>query len=388
MQKRGSDLNRAFIYFFMYCPLGTICPLIGQYLSSIGFSGTQVGVVTSLGTCAAVLGGLFWGKLYANIVNKKAMLAVMCVFAAVFCMLSTTTTVFAVYAIIYSCMYFFQGPSHGIIDSIAVSNSNNFPILRGTGAIGYAVAAFVVGKYAEAKGLDSIFILYAITFVIAIAFIMREKNPPLEKDESEKITMAMLFQNKQFVKLLVCAFFMTGTSVANNTYFGYLFRDGGGTVAGIGLAFLLMAGGEAPMMALAPKLSKKIGTEKLILICAALMVGRFGFYAIGPSYKVLLATFFLQGITQGIILVEIVKYFDKIVEPKFSGIAISVYYALGNNFSVIVCSLIGGVILDLAGPQAVYWSFAIINAIAVALYIVLRMYKPAATPGLQEASAE
>lgn len=38
--KNDSDLKRAVLYFFIYCPLGIICPLIGQYLSSIGFSGT------------------------------------------------------------------------------------------------------------------------------------------------------------------------------------------------------------------------------------------------------------------------------------------------------------------------------------------------------------
>ena len=54
------------LYFLIYCPLGVLCPLIGQYLSSIGFSGTQVGTVTSLGTAAAVLGGMFWGKVDAN----------------------------------------------------------------------------------------------------------------------------------------------------------------------------------------------------------------------------------------------------------------------------------------------------------------------------------
>ena len=42
--------------------MGAICPLIGQYLSSIGFSGTQVGVVTAFGTGAAVFGGMFWGS--------------------------------------------------------------------------------------------------------------------------------------------------------------------------------------------------------------------------------------------------------------------------------------------------------------------------------------
>ena len=38
---------------------------------TFGFSGTQVGTVTSMGTAAAVLGGMFWGKVYANASHKK-----------------------------------------------------------------------------------------------------------------------------------------------------------------------------------------------------------------------------------------------------------------------------------------------------------------------------
>lgn len=74
--------------------------------------------------------------------------------------------------------------------------------------------------------------------------------------------MKDLFKNKVFVRLLICAFFMTGTSIAHNTYFGYLFRQEGGSVAGIGTAFFLMAGSEAIVMAAASRFSKKIGTEK------------------------------------------------------------------------------------------------------------------------------
>lgn len=109
--QRGSDLNRCILYFFIYCPLGSLCPLIGQYLSSIGFSGTQVGIITSLGTGAAILAGLLWGKIYANIDKKRWLIISMCMAAAGLGLLSSTTVVFAAFALIYSMMYAFQVPA-------------------------------------------------------------------------------------------------------------------------------------------------------------------------------------------------------------------------------------------------------------------------------------
>ena len=101
------------LYFLIYCPLGVLCPLIGQYLSSIGFSGTQVGTVTSLGTAAAVLGGMFWGKVYANASHKKRVIAIMFTGAAIMSVAGLSTKVFIIYAAVYSVMYFFQDPYTG-----------------------------------------------------------------------------------------------------------------------------------------------------------------------------------------------------------------------------------------------------------------------------------
>lgn len=372
---KNSDLRRAFLYFFIYCPLGIICPLIGQYLSSIGFSGTQVGTITSLGTGTAILAGLFWGKIYANTSRKKILLAFMCLAAATLGVVSTGTTIFIIYAVIYSGMYFFQGPIHGLSDAFVLDRSEHFSAIRATGAAGYAVAVFVAGRVAESTGLKSIFFMYAGAYVIAACFFLREEETTTFRTAEEKVKMSVLFKDRNFVKLLICAFFLMGTNVGNSTYFGYLFREQGGSVAGIGVAFLLMAGSEAPFMALTPVLSRKFGAEKTLLFAMVMAVIRFGFYSTGPDYKVLLATFFLQGMTNGIILVEIVKYFGRIVEPRLSSVSISVFYAIGNSLSVILCSFIGGIMLDMAGACAVYRFFAIFNFVSVILYIALGMHR-------------
>ncbi|MEE0797749.1 MAG: MFS transporter, partial [Anaerovoracaceae bacterium] len=102
MKQNGSDVNRCLLYFFIYCPLGSLCPLIGQYLSSIGFSGTQVGIITSLGTGSAILAGLLWGRIYANTGRKRLLIAAMFLAAAVLSVLSSMTAVFVIFALIYT----------------------------------------------------------------------------------------------------------------------------------------------------------------------------------------------------------------------------------------------------------------------------------------------
>ena len=366
------------LYFLIYFPMGAICPLIGQYLSSIGFTGTQVGVVTAFGTGAAVIGGMFWGRVYANSRRKRLVVAAMFILAAASSIVSLTITSFLLYTLIYGILYFNQGPSHGLCDSMIMDKNENFPAIRAMGAIGYAVAVFICGQLAKVMGLRVNFMIHAAVFILA-ALMMRTFSEPAnysQKHETgEAIKISELFKDKDFKQLLVFSFFALGPTMANNTYFSYLYIDAGGDVAGVGLAFLLMAGAEAPFMWLVPWLNKRITTEKLIVAgCAAGLI-RFLIYSFGPSRAVLLGTFFLQGILNGILLVEVVKYFGKIVPPRLASLSVATYYALGNSFSSIICNLLGGVIMDAAGIKATYGFFAALYVISLMLYLLLGLHK-------------
>ena len=318
---------------------------------------------------------MIWGTVYANSAHKKRLIALIFLAAGTFAVLTLTTTNFVLYTVLYAAMYMFQGPVHGLCDSFVMENQKNYPVVRSFGAVGYSVAVYFAGNYAEVHGLETIFYIYAITFFLAAIVIMGEKEPPYYGGKEEKISIRELLLNRRYLKLLVCSFFVFGCAMGNSTYFGYLFRDGGGSLSGIGLAFLLMAGSETIFMLLIPLLNRKIPTEKLTLVAIVICGLRFAFYSTGPNYKVLLGTFFLQGMSNGVIWVEFVKYFGKIVEPRLSSIAVSVFYAIGNNFSTIMCSLAGGILLDVAGAKASYIFFAICNGLACILYIVFGLHK-------------
>ena len=377
-ENKKENIKSCWLYFFSYSSLGVLCPLIGQYLSSIGFSGTQVGIITSLGTAMSVVSGIFWGKIYANASKQRWVIGGLFFGAAFFAIAGLATRDFYVYALIYSCVYFFQGPVHGFCDNLVIAGNENFPVIRSLGAVGYAVAVFAAGKYAEKSGLDKIFYMYAIAFIIAAIIILRKREPKSRENKERKVKIREVLKNRRYMQLLVCSFFVLGTNVGNSTYFGYLYREGGGTVAGIGLAFLLMAGSEAPFMFIIPYLRRKFSSQKLLLFSMVVCVLRFAFYGTGPTWQMLLFTFFLQGMSNGILLVEIVRYFGMIVEPELSDIAVSTYYAMGNSLSVIICSLIGGVLLDVVGAKGIYLFFAAWNSVAVALYISMGLHKQVA----------
>ncbi len=381
-EKQNNTRKFKAAYIFIYAPIGVLCPLIGQYLSSIGFSGTQIGTVTAVSTGVAIFASTFWGDKYTNCRDGRKVLFFLCIAAAAMALLNSFITVFAIFTITYGVMYFFQGPVMGLADAMVLESDENFASVRLCGAVGYALSVFAGGKIGGLLGLDKIFIVYAVTFVIGglIVMTIRLQNAhphEIEKtsDTEDKIKFSELFKEKKAIALIICGIFMFGTNVANNTYFSFLFRDGGGTVAGVGTAFLLMVGSEAPFMALAPKLAAKFSQQRLIAAAMILSAVRFGWYASGPSSQWLIALFFLQGMVNGVLLVEYMKYISSVVNPRVIGIAVSAFYAVSSNGGTILCNFFGGVAMDHFGSVGVYGLFSTLNVIGVVMYFAFGLHK-------------
>jgi PPP family 3-phenylpropionic acid transporter len=168
---------------------------------------------------------------------------------------------------------------------------------------------------------------------------------------------------------------MGGTNVANNTYFSFLYTEGGGTVAGVGVAMLLMVGSEVPFMALCEKITARFTMERVVLAAMAISCVRFLLYGMGLPWWMLIVLSFSQGMVNGIILVEFVRYAAKLAQDGYESLAISTYYVIGSNLSTICCQLIGGILLDKIGAAGVYSFFGLFNLCGVILYLAFKLQR-------------
>ena len=375
-----NHVKYAALYNFSYVPLGALLPLIGQYMKHIGFSGAQIGTVTATGTAVAIFASAFWGKIYSKSAGKQGVLMLLCIMAAVVCLILSGIRVYVLFVICFGVMYFFQAPIMSLADSFTVENMQSFGGLRAWGAVGFAAAVFLAGNVAEAAGIDKIFWFYIISFAIAAAIIKSIKHTGAHSrrgeaaDANEKSYRSVL-SDKYIRRLILCAFFMGGTNVANNTYFSFLYIEGGGTVAGVGAAMLLMVGSEVPFMAWCEKLARRVTKERIILAAMVISVVRFLLYGMGLPWWMLIVLSFSQGAVNGILLIEFVRYVADLAPKGSESLAISAYYIIGSNLSTICCQLAGGVILDEIGAYGVYIFFGLFNLTGVILYWRFGLYR-------------
>ena len=115
--------------------------------------------------------------------------------------------------------------------------------------------------------------------------------------------MKKLLSNTNYLVFLIASFLIGGTITANNSYFGLLYGELGGSISGIGLAFLLFAGSEAPIMAVVQNFSKRVNLILGLMISCLFFVLRYYWYGSMPAPKWILAFFFIQGLSIGSYLV-------------------------------------------------------------------------------------
>jgi PPP family 3-phenylpropionic acid transporter len=382
------------IYTFTYAAIGMLLPLLGQYLAQIGFSGVQIGAATAAATLVGISAAPFWGYRSHHSKDSARVVIFICMAAAVVIVGLVFIKQYFAFLLGYVAFAFFQVPVIPLTDAMTLQNRIPFGAVRKWGAIGFAVGVFFAGQAAEATSLSIIFPLCAFGYAVACILMIRLRNggqlvtaaEPAElfklsesTDPSETVkhrgSYLVLLKNKRLMALLFAAFFICGTNVANNTYFGFLYKDSGGSIAGIGVAFLLMCSGEAPFMAWTEKLEKILTMERMILISLCISALRYLWYSTSPAPALLIGTFFLQGMVNGIVLVEFVHYVAKLVEPSMIGMAMTLYQAVSSSSSSILCQFIGGAILDFYGSTQVYLFFSIYNMIGIILYVGFRLYK-------------
>lgn len=375
------------LYIFSFAAIGVLFPLIGQYLDRIGFTGTEIGIVTASATAIGILSNSFWGSVYHKTNRSKKLILILCVITGLLSLLLMLINQFEFFLLLYIIIFFFENPIFPLIDATTIETNYPFGAARKWGAVGFALGIGVAGTVADHVGLISIFPMFMafllLTAVFLIIFLNKRRDFPSQAIRDERIGQGVgalrmskvgcyndLLHNKKYMALLASLFFYMGPTMAHNTYFSFLYIDVGGTVAGMGLVLLLMVISEMPFMAWTERICEKFTLEKMIVIAMFVSALRFLWYSTNPDPSLLAVTFFIQGFTNGIILVEGIKYIYKIVGQSMVSLAIPLFTALSSNCGTITCQLVGGIIVEHYGGGGVYLFYGLFNIVGISIYMI------------------
>lgn len=377
------------LYTSIYFAIGALTSLLVLYLETIGFSGTQTGMIMAAGSLVLIFSQPFWGVVCDKTQKTLIVLRLTLIMAGLLAVVLAYIYQFYLFLIIYCLMHFFQGANAPISDTLAINASNkegsNFGALRQYGAIGFAIAVFIVSNVSEYLGLNVIFFFYFFAYLIPAIFFRAKIEVTDRKFQMNLLTgLKALVKIPEFKYILTATFFIFGPIVANNNYFSLLFRHSGGSLAGVGIAFLLFAGSEAPFMKLSNQFVKKIGIENTLIAASFISMIRWFWYASGPSPEFMLGLFLLQGLSVGVYIVTAAQFVTDHSIPELRVTAMTIYSSAGIGLGGIFCQMMGGVLLDQYNVLAIYKFFGISSIIGLFCLYGIKNKKKACHPNLNK----
>lgn len=362
-----------YMYFFQYFGIGAFLPLLSVYLKSIGLTGIQIGTITSIGSLMTIISPPLWGIISDRTHKHKMVILFMMTICIISGFLIPTATNYVVLMPIFIVFNIGMSAMNPLTDGITISSPYDYGKTRLWGSVGFAIAAFSIGKLVVVTQISIIFYGFIISLLIAMYFLIRI---PVSKTKSSMIKfkdIKVLLTNKDYVKLLLITLLTSGTINGNNIFFGLLFEELGGQLSMVGFAFLLFAISEVPIMHYAQVFLRKYGDLKLLAIAVTIGWVRWFIYAIVSSPNTLLWLFFLQGLFFGLYFVSIADFTGKRVQENLRSTAITLNVAVGFGIGGMITNYISGLLYEWVNAQAIYAFYSI--SCLLAIFIAINLYR-------------
>lgn len=333
-------------YFFLFFAYGAFFPLLTSFLEYKGLNGSEIGYITAIGPIITILTQPIWGMATDRYQNHKFILFLSIIAVIVTVLFFPWLQSFIGIFLLIIIFHVFQAPITPLADTIALNFAHEQRISYGDirlwGAIGFAVASYIAGQVAELTSLSSIFYIVAISFVISLFFLSPLSFAGKRTHVNIWAGLKDLIRIPHFLLFLLFAFFIFGAMNSNNYYFGIYYQHIGGSLAVVGLVFLLSSGSEAPVMRLAGRIIAKLGLENTLLLAAVVSLLRWILFFLIHHPLIIIALFFLQGISIGLFLTAAPQYVREHTPKTVQVTALTLYTAFGNGIGTFVCNLVGG----------------------------------------------
>ncbi len=361
-------------YFFIFFSFGSFLPLLSPFLKERGFSGLNIGSALALGALVTIIMQPLWGYLADKYKNSKVIVFILITCYTLAGLTMSLGAGVGKLTIIYGVFMVFFSGIMPVIDSMVVGNGLEFGKVRLWGAMGFALGAQVTGVMAENHGLPSIFIAITLSNILVLILTARiddRSHSEIRDGSLDRGDILKLLSNKGYLIFLVASFLVGGSMTGHNNYFSLLYRELGGSLSGVGLAFLLFAGSEAPVMALVQNLSRRINVTSGLVISSLIFSLRWLWYSTMPDHKFILILFFIQGLSIGSFLVLVTLYISEVTTPDLRTTALAIYFSFSAGLGGMFAQYFSGLILNNYGIARVYSFYFVMSFLGGGLYLLL-----------------
>lgn len=359
-------------YFWFYAGVGAFIPFNALYYRSLGFSGLELGILTSLPAIATALLGPVWGIVADTFGLHRQIMRIVLLLAAGIVWLLTDITTFVPFMVVIALLAVVLVPVPSLWDSYAVSAVERggapYGVLRIFGSIGFTVMVLIMGRI-MADGLSTIF-LYAYAACFVVTFLVSLRLPSLGERQPRRLLdgLQSVTRSAPYRLLLVVAFLISLGYTTLNIYLTLHIESLGGDTGVAGIAFATSAMSELPIIGFGALILKRLGARRVIFVALGVYILRFALLGFTYNTSFVLLAQLMHGLSFGMFLIASVTLAHRLVGRENAATAQALLAMVSVGLGSISGSFLGGLAIDYTTTSVMFRVVTVTMALAMVIF--------------------
>jgi len=363
------------LYFLIFAAIGLFNTYLILYYRSIGFSGFQIGLITSLASLVGAFSSILMGILQDRYGKTRLLFAVACVGCIILAPLISLTNTFLILLPIIIAYALFASPILALIDSNTIrvlgARPDRYGVYRLWGTIGYIVTNPLAGYLYQRYGLKTMFYAYPVCMLIFLLVCLLLPDQPSRKGLSMFKGMRKMIWQPIWLLFAVTAFLAWFAGMGGLSFVSVAIKDMGGTSMLVGLASTMAAISEIPLMMSSILILHRFDARKMLAFSFLAYAVRLFLYSIMTSPNWVPWINIMQSVSYVLFNIGTVSYANQLAPDELKATSQGMLYTvlnLANLSSGLTC----GILYDHVGRAGLFQILSCIAFLALVIFLIGR----------------
>lgn len=350
-------------YAVQFVGVAIFMPYVALYLTHVGLTGPQLGLLLGSMPLAAFLVQPLWGLLTDIYQIRRTALTAGCFLTAGCAFAFGLTDQFSWLFLIALVMSVARSPIPPISTALALDHlekeerHEDFGSLRLWGSIGFILTSFLIGGLIVGPTIRYITIFYSIDLFLLAIISLTLPDAPLKQKANWREGVTLLKREPILSVFLLGSLIIGMTIGIVNNYLAVYLTEIQATGWIIGVAMGISAMPEIPLMAGVPKMILRWGLPVVLLVGLAALPLRWFLYILIDEPLLVLPTQLLHGVGLTAILVVGVIYVDRLLTRQWRATGQALYTATQFGIGPSLGLFVAGYLYEVGGITSL-WVFS------------------------------
>ena len=366
--------------FILYIGIATVAPFIVLYYQGLGFTGTQIGLLTGVTPLINFFSATFWTGFADTTRRHRLLMSIALLGGSITLFVFPLLNAFVPILLLAIILNIFWAPITPFADSATMfmlaDQKEMYSRIRLGATLGFGLAAPIAGALVQNLGLKIAFWGCSVMFILGLIVSQKLVYSQMQTDNPVRGRVRTLMSNPRWILFLVLAF-AGGMAMAgyNNYLFPYM-KELGANESTMGLALTVGMVSEIPVLFFGNRLISRLKPYGLLMASMVVTGLRMVLFAASGTPNLILAFQLLNGLTFPTMWVAGVSYADKNAPEGMSTTVQGLFSAMVLGFGTAVGGLTGGLLLGSIGGRGLYFIFGItVLTIVIIVALIQRRLK-------------